>query len=357
MVAGASETWRSAGDSAGLPFCSIIIPCRNEEAFIGRCLDSIIATTHPRDKIEVFIVDGMSDDGTRAIVQAYSAQYPFVTLLDNPQRVTPAALNIGVRAAKGSVIIRMDAHAEYAADYVSLCIQYLLTSGADNVGGIMQTVPTRDTLIGRAIARVLAHPLGVGNSTFRIGARRPTWTDTVFGGCYRRDVFDRIGLWNERLVRGQDMEFNRRLERGGGRTLLVPEIVSRYYAPSELVAFIVHSFRNGVWAIVPFKYSTLMPVRSRHLIPGLFVIALVAAGVLSVAAPVPWALPAVIGMYGLATVAASCIVAARQRDLRYTLVLPVVFAVLHLAYGVGSLCGLAALSVRADATPSPRSLA
>ena len=108
---------------------------------------------------------------------------------------------------------------------------------------------------------------------FRVHTDEPKWVDTVFGGCYRREVFDRVGLFNENLVRGQDMEFNLRLKKAGGKTLLVPDIVSYYYARSDIKSFWKHNFTNGVWAILPFLYSPIMPVSWRHLVPLIFVTA------------------------------------------------------------------------------------
>ena len=116
-----------------LSFISIIIPCRNEEKYTGKCLDSIIMQDYPKENLEVLVIDGASEDKTREIVQDFSSQYPFIKLLTNPQKFTPFALNIGIKAAKGEIIVRMDAHAGYEKDYVSKCVAHLMESGADNV--------------------------------------------------------------------------------------------------------------------------------------------------------------------------------------------------------------------------------
>ena len=320
---------------------SIIVPCRNEGKFIRLCLDSIIANDYPHDCLEVLVVDGMSEDETHLIAEAYAKQFPFIWLLDNRKQITPAALNIGIRNAKGNVIVRIDAHARLKEDYISQCVRFLDRSGADNVGGIMVTLPREEDLIGKAIVSCLSHPFGVGNSYFRVHAREPKWVDTVFGGCYRREVFTRIGLFNEDLERGQDMEFNLRLKNAGGKILLVPDIVSYYHARSDLRSFWTHNWSNGVWAVLPFLYSPIMPVSWRHLVPLLFVISLIGSVVLGfLATPLMWLFLLIGGAYSAATLAASFHIAWRDRDPRFLLLMPLMFSTLHIGYGLGSLWGV-----------------
>lgn len=171
------------------PFVSVIIPCRNEEKFIGQCLDSITTQDYPKDRIEVMVVDGMSEDGTREIIKNHIEKYESIKILDNPGRIVPKALNIGIENARGNVILRMDAHNIYEKDYISKCIKYLNEYKADNVGGICITLPGSDDLMARSIALSLAHPFGVGNAYFRIGSEEPKYVDTVPFGCYKKEVF------------------------------------------------------------------------------------------------------------------------------------------------------------------------
>lgn len=213
---------------------SIIIPCRNEEKFIGKCLDSIIAQDYPIDNLEVLVVDGMSEDNTRKIVKNYIQKYSFVKLLENPQKIVPTALNIGIKNAKGDIFIIMGAHSIYEKDYIFKCVKYLHAYDVDNVGGIGITLPGDNTIIAKSIALALSHPFGVGNAYFRIGSKEPRYVDTVPFGCYKREVFDRIGLFDEDLVRNQDDEFNLRLIKNGGKILLGPDIISYYYARDSI---------------------------------------------------------------------------------------------------------------------------
>ena len=155
-------------------FVSVIMPCREEEGYIARALTSILANDYPQDHLEVLVVDGMSTDGTRKIVSKYARDHQFIKLLDNPRKITPAALNIGIAQARGDIIIRVDAHSTYPPDYLSSLVAWQEKTGADNVGGVWRILAGKDTPMARAIAVGLAHPFGVGNAHYRIGARSPS---------------------------------------------------------------------------------------------------------------------------------------------------------------------------------------
>ncbi len=346
------------------PYVSIIIPCRNESAFIAGCLDSILTNGYPLDRLEIVVVDGMSDDGTRAILDRYAAQHACIRIIENPRKLTPNALNLGLAQARGSCVFRTDAHAGLCPGYIRTCVDALIRYDADAVGGVMKTVPAKETVVGRAIVAALSHPFGVGNSYFRIHATDPKWVDTLFCGCYRRDVFDRLqvaaghpgvasqgpraisgsGPFNVELARGQDMDFHLRLKRIGGKILLMPSISSFYMAHSDLRSFWRQSWNNGVWAILPFAYCDGMPVALRHLIPGGFVAAALgtlAAG--SMWGASFWACGALLAAYGAVNLIASLHAAWRGRSLAMVFVLPLVFFTLHAAYGLGSLWGIVRL--------------
>lgn len=333
---------RSDGTTTVSDFVSVVVPCRNEVSAIAQCLDSIIANDYPKNDLEVLIVDGMSEDGTRAVVEGYLAQHPFLRLLDNPKRVTPSALNIGIRCAKGQIIVRMDAHNRYPVGYISGLVGWLQKSGADNVGGVWITVPANDTPWARAIAAGLSHPFGVGNAHYRIGASAPRWVDTVPFGCYRRGVFDRIGLFDETLFRNQDDELNLRLIRHGGRILLVPEIFSYYTARDTLRKVWRMYYQYGYfkpWVVK--KVGRVMTVR--QMIPALFVLGLLGSAVLAL-----WGIWApcylLVATYLTADAIASASTLLRQ-GVRTGLALGVVFPVLHIGYGIGFLKGLVDLLV------------
>lgn len=305
------------------------------------CLDSISANDYPKDRLEVFIVDGMSEDGTRKIIEKYITKNPFIRLLDNPEKITPCGLNRGIKQARGEHILWMSAHNKYSNDYIRKCLEYSIKYKADNVGGIIKVEPRDNSFIGRSISLALSHPFGVGNSAFRIGTSKPKWVDTVFGGCYKREIFEKIGLFNENLVRGQDMEFNLRMKKAGFKTLLVPKIVSYYYARSDLKSFIRHNFINGLWAIMPMKFVSHMPVAWRHLVPLVFVTSLVSLGLMSfISSLFFWLFLFIFISYILTNFYFSTKIALKKGDWRYLFIMPVIFAALHIGYGLGSLWGV-----------------
>lgn len=327
------------------PKVSIIIPCRNEEKFIGQCLDSLLSNDYPKENIEIFIIDGRSTDCTLEIIKEYQKDYPFITLLDNPKKITPTALNIGIKRANYDIVVRIDAHATYKKDYISKSVRYLKDYNADNVGGIWIIIPRENTLVGNAIAQTLSHRFGTGNAYYKIGAKELKWVDTVPFGCYRKEIFNKIGEFNENLVRSQDMEFNLRLRKNGGKILLIPEIVGYYYVRSKLKDFFVHNFKDGVWAIYPLKFVKI-PLRLRHYIPFLFVSGLIVMAILSVFVSFfKWVFLGVLVLYLLASLISSFQVALEKRNWKLFFMMPVAFFVRHFGYGLGSLWGIVKLVI------------
>ena len=319
-----------------LPTVTVLVPCRNEARHIVECLDSLLAQDLPPDRLEVVVVDGMSDDGTRDRVREHAERNPRVRLVDNPARTTPVALNTGIRAARGQVIVRADAHVLYPKDYVRRLVQALEETGADNVGGVLATIPANDGPVARAIAVAMAHPLGVGNSYFRIGTREPRWVDTIAFFCCRRELFDRVGFFDEDLLRAQDAEFNSRLRSRGGRILLVPDVVARYYARATFAQVARMFYQYGYFKpLMARKLGRVVTLR--QLMPAAFLLALAGAGVLALLHPAGrWLFAFVAGVY-LAAVAVAAARSAPRLGPRATLALAAVFPVLHLSYGWGFL--------------------
>ena len=230
------------------------------------------------------MADGRSDDGTREILGTYAAGHSCITVLDNQQLSTPAALNLAIRSACGSVVIRMDAHVLYPPDYVRRLVEALEETGADNVGGVLETVPADDSPTARAIALGLSHRFGVGNSHFRTGTHQRREVDTVPFGCYRRETFDRIGLFDEELVRNQDDEFNFRLIARGGRVLLLPEVTCRYFARRSFGQVARMYYQYGYFKpLVARKVGRVMTVR--QLVPSMLIAALLGSAALGLWVP------------------------------------------------------------------------
>ena len=360
-----------------LPFVSVVLAVRDDARYLPRCLEALVRQTYPQDRLEALVVDGCSRDGSRAIAQGFADSSPLVRVLDNPARLTPAGFNHGIRAARGEVIVILGARAEAAPDFVAESVAALERNGADAVGGVVDSdaSPDAGSATARAIALALRSPFGVGDARYRYTTREQE-TDTVNYGAYRRQVFARIGLFDESLAWVEDDEFNYRLRAAGGRLLVSPRIRVRYYARPTLGALWRQQFR---WGLNKPKVARRHPaqMRPRHAVPPLFVlsVALSAAGA-PFLRPARRALAAVLGAYALAAGAATLLAAAkagpeppgrqerqgrhgeigtwrrwrpggsrwvskRTIDRRALLRLPLAFATMHVAYGSGMLIGLA----------------
>lgn len=341
----AAEGWESQPtlvprQETRLPLVSVIVPCRNEEKHIARCLDSILASDYPKDRIEVVVVDGMSDDGTRKILQEYAARYGRIRIVDNTRKGVPEAFNLGIRNAAGDTIMLMSAHSTCQADYIGLCVKYQVESGAENVGGVCRIAAGSDTAIARAIMLALGHRFGSGNARVKVGADQPTWSDSAAFGCYKKELFNRIGLFDERLKSSSDLDLNIRIRGAGGKILLVPQIVVSYTADDTLEKFWKHNFADGVWISYVLKYGK-KAFSPRHWVPAAFVFSLVGSFLLAIIQPFfLWVGLGIAALYLVTNFVASSLVAAREKSLRQFFLLPVAFAERHLAHGLGALFGL-----------------
>jgi succinoglycan biosynthesis protein ExoA len=315
---------------SALPFVSVIVPVRNEEAYIRRALDAILTQHYPADRMEVLVVDGQSEDRTGPIVLALAESDLRLRLLDNPGRIQSQAMNIGLDAARGEVIVRVDGHTVIAPDYVSRCVHHLRRTGAQHVGGTQHFIGV--TPLGRAIAAAYRSPFSVP-SRFTI-SDKPEYVDTVYLGAWPREVFDQVGRFDETLAINEDYEHSYRIRQSGGRVFLSPDIRSDYYGRQTFSELGRQFFCYGQGKVrVLIKASG--SARPRHFAAPALVATLVLGAIL---APVHrWAARlwgGVLLSYAFANGAAS-ILAAAGKDWGVRLRLPVVFALMHLAWGSG----------------------
>lgn len=213
---------------------SVICPIYNEEKYIAQCIESLLLQDYPQNDLEILFVDGMSTDKTRGIIASYTKKYPFIKMLDNPKKIVPYAMNTGIKASKGEIIIRLDGHVEYPTNYFSALVKNLKELDADNVGALCETLPCGPSSKEQAIAEALSSSFGMGNSYFRIGCNEVRQVDTVPFGCFKREVFDKVGLYDNELIRNQDDELNGRIIKNGGKIYLIPSIVTKYYARDKI---------------------------------------------------------------------------------------------------------------------------
>lgn len=315
---------------------SVVIPVRNEEEHIARCLQSVVDQDYPKDLMEVFVVDGMSEDSSREIITDFARRYPHVKLLHNPDRAATFGLNMGIIEAKGQVIARVDGHCTIQRDYINSCVKALRETGAQNVGGLMRPVGT--TFLEKAIAFAMSHPFGVGGGKFHY-SQKEMFADTVYLGTYKREVFDKIGLFDEKAHYSEDDELNYRLIKSGGKIFLDPRIKSQYHPRSSLSALWrqYHNYGRGKVRTIK-KHGR--PASWRHVIPASFVVSVIGSFILYAIHPLFWWLIAVVcGSYIVASTLVSARISYRE-GWKYLPILPIVFATLHFGYGIGFLRGI-----------------
>lgn len=319
---------------------SIICPIYNEARHIGAMIDSVLHQDYPKERMEVLFIDGMSTDGTREIVADYHKRYPQLRMVDNPHHVVPYALNEGIRQSTGEVIVRLDAHCRYPDNYVSRLVEELFALDADNVGGVCRTLPVRNTAECIAIAEAGSHPLGVGGSKFRIGVSCTQQADTVPFGCFRRELFNRIGLFDEDLIRNQDDEFNGRIIKNGGKIYLIPDVVIEYDARDTMAKTRKMYYQYGLFKpLVNKKLGSAATIR--QFFPSIFVAGLVLGAVLS--ALVGWIAYiyfGVLAFYLFAGLAVGAHKAVKYCKPALLWLMPYTFINIHLSYGIGYIKGL-----------------
>ena len=332
---------------------SILMPAYQEQKFLARCLDSVLANDFDfaGSGSEILIIDGMSDDRTREIAREYGQAHPFIKLVDNPHTLTVRGLNIGIGQARGDVLLWLGVHCEYPPDFIPECVKYLLETDAKSVGAAYRTVPSSDSAMARAICRVLNSRLGVGMTYRTLNSEQPIEVDTVPGGTWRRELFHEAGVFDEDFVRAQDFEFNTRLRRGGGRILLLPWVKVKYFARESLGKFWRMAYQYGYWKVRVNKKHRFLATWRQVLPP------LVTALDLLAGAGAPFWTPALAvfvagnGLYLAATGLAACRGAVAERDPRIVPAMMVAFACAHFGYGLGYLRGLVDFFVRRAARP------
>ena len=316
---------------------SIVCPIFNEEKYIDGLLRSIINQDYPQDDIEVLLVDGMSSDRTREIAAGYTGQFKNLRIIDNPHRVAPFAMNIGIRESKGDIIIRLDAHAFFPTNYISELVKNKKELKADNVGGVCRTLPAKDTVVCRSIANVLSSSFGMGNSHFRVGAKAVMEVDTVPFGCFHRELFDRIGLFDEELIRNQDDEFNGRILKNGGKIYLLPQLVIDYYARDTISKVYNMFYQYGLFKpLVNKKLGS--PATLRQFFPPAFVLGLVFGPLLAFVSR--WFLVAYIAVLFIYLGIAIGFSVQNSKNLKEVLIQVKTYFVVHFAYGWGYINGL-----------------
>lgn len=322
-------------DRAELPLVSVILPVRNEEGFIARTLDQILAQDYPAERMEIIVADGMSDDRTREILTDYMARHPQVRVVDNPERITPVGLNVAIAAARGDIVTRIDGHCEVAGDFIRQNVALLAEHPEAWVTG-GPIVHAGKNAFGEAVAIAMSHPAGVGMATHRF----PNYEGYVEGAqfpTFRRWVFERIGTFDERLVRNQDDELNYRIAQAGGKCFVSPRVRYVYYVRGRLRQLFRQYFQYSFWRI-PVMRKHKRPTTPRQVVPLAFYLAVVVLAILGIWLGRPWVALALPAVYVAVLVLIGTSIVPRKGLLVAALV-PVAIATMHLAYALGMLYG------------------
>ena len=318
---------------------SVIIPLFNEEKYVGKLIESLTKQTYPIENMEWIFIDGNSSDRTVALIENYisTGKYPII-LLHNQKRKTPYALNMAIEKAKGKYIIRLDAHSYFYPNYIEKCVYYLDTTDAENVGGTAET--EAKGFKGQAIAKMLSTKMGVGGSDFRVGDGN-RFVDTVPFGAFRREVFDRVGLFNPKLLRSEDNDMNSRIRNSGGQIWLAEDIRFKYYCRDTFKGILKMGLQNGNALFFTLRENP-KAMSLRHFIPFLFVLSLIILPLLSIVLPyIGYAFMLEIFLYFLLDVFYSFF----NKSPQYGLITFWLYPTFHLVYGMGSLLGLLGISL------------
>jgi glycosyltransferase involved in cell wall biosynthesis len=340
VSAAGDETAGASGGAEELTV-SVVIPCYNEERFIGKVLENL-AGQYPAALYEIIVVDGMSTDGTREVVAEFARRRPEITvrLVDNPARNIPAALNLGITEARHYLIVRMDAHSVPSENYVRRCVEVLAAGEVSIVGMPWRIRPGAETRAARAIALAVAHPFGIGDAKYRLTPKSSEFVDTVPFGAFRKSLWREAGGFNEQLLANEDYDFHYRVRRRGGRILLDAAGHSAYFARGTFKALATQYSRYGRWKARMVKEHP-RSLRLRQMVAPVFVVSVVALAALSF-----WWRPA-LALLALAVVpyvALAVFFAFKlSRRANEPSLLPAIaaaFMLIHTAWGASFLAGL-----------------
>ena len=322
------------------PLVTIAMPCFNEEGYIEECVRSVQMQDYPRERIEILVADGRSTDRTREVLARLAEEDGRIRVIDNPDRLQSAGMNRMIQEARGEIVVRMDVHCEYGERYVRACVDALARTGADNVGGAQR--PRARTRFQKALCAALASPLGVGGAAYR-SAENEGFVDTVFLGAFRRDVFDRVGMYDPKAITNEDAELNQRLLEAGGKIYLSRDIEVHYYPRDSFKKLAIQYYKYGQG-----RARTLLKRRRLPTVRPMIPFFLVVGGcVLVVTPPLQPVAPLAFGAYAAAC-AAEAIRVGRDAGWAAVPLCAAIFPTLHVSHGVGFARGLLRYALEPD---------
>lgn len=326
-----------------LPFVSVVMPVRNEEKYIQGSLNSVLNQDYPQSQMEIFVIDGISDDKTCEIVANYQKGHSNIKIIKNPRKIVPTGLNLAIKEAKGTIIVRVDGHCEIEKSYIRNCVLHLQNPSIWAVGGPMHTIG--ETFTAKAIAIGMSSKLGVGGSSFRTEKDEKRFVETVPFPAYRKETLDAMGPFDEELVRNQDDEYNYRVSKHGGKILLSPDIQSVYYSRGTLKKLWKQYFQYGYWKVRVFQKHPKQ-MRSRQFVPALFIAALFISIIFGIVFPNLFYLYGFIPLIYTLFIIAASLRTSQVHGFEYFFIMLIIFPFLHLSYGLGFWVGIFMFSNR-----------
>ena len=334
------KSMAKSNPSDGNHFVSVVIPVYNEKNFIEKCIRSVLSQDFPSDKMEILVMDGMSNDGTPDIIRRLCNEDNRIKLLENPKKYVPSAMNIGIKAAKGDIIVRMDSHCEYPTNYVSALVEKLIELDADNVGGMCIMKPANDSVSSLAVVLCFSHRFGTGSALYKVGCDKITEVDTVPFGCFKKDIFDKVGFYDEDMHRNEDEELNARITNHGGKIFIIPEIGIRYTPRDTIGKLSKMLYHYGLWKpLVNKKVGNA--VSYRQFAPPMFFAFFVFGLILGILFPpilTTWAF--VMIFYFAIAFAIGVKYAIKHKRASLCIMMPITFFCMHISYGYGYIKGL-----------------
>lgn len=316
---------------------TVIIPVYNEEKYLPKVFDSLRKQDYPQELTEIIVVDGCSTDGSANLLKKFQQEFRKLIVLENPKKIVPVSMNLAIRQATGEYLIRWDSHTLYENDYLSKCVSFLEGKPeVENVGGPMRLVTTNK--VQEAIKMATTSIFGIGNSSFHFEDYQG-FADTVYLGAYRRKIFEKIGLFDEELVRNQDDELNYRLVKSGGKIFISPEIKSYYYPRDSLKKLWKQYYEYGYWKVRVIQKHRI-PASIRHLVPGTFVLSLICGILLTPLNGLGLIILVPVLTPYLSALIYFSLKSCRKNKNKNIFLLMLVFVILHLSYGFGFLKGL-----------------
>lgn len=315
------------------PNVSFVIPMYNEEQYIENCLLSLVNQSYPSDKYEIIVIDGNSKDKSLKIVKNLQKKHKLIKIFNNNEIITPISFNIGIKQSMGDIIIFGGAHALYEKAYIEECVKLLMTTDADNVGGIQNAVG--QNYISNAIAYGMKSPFGVGNAYYHF-SKKERYVDSVWGGAFRKETLEKLGGFDEKYLKMQDYELNYRLRGMGGKILVSPKIKCKYFVRNSLKKFAKQYFIYGAWKVKGIvEHPDLLAIR--HLVPPCFVIALTISIIIL---PFNLMIGLIIPISYIVLNLLFSIAISMREGFKYVFILPITFFLMNFSWGLGFLCGL-----------------